>query len=100
MIYLATKKIERCLILDEIVDLPDSTALAESIRDGPVYKRDQPEGLQMRFKPFGYYSGENGDADMDAPKPVDKKRKKSVAEGDAPEKKKAKKEKKAKKDKK
>ncbi|KAI8888401.1 hypothetical protein K501DRAFT_282868 [Backusella circina FSU 941] len=96
----ATKKIERCLILDEIVDVPDSTALAESIRDGPVYKREQPEGLQMRFKPFGYYSGENGDVEMDA-KPVEKKRKKSVVvEEDSNGKKKAKKEKKVKKEKK
>lgn len=40
-----------------MVDIPDSTALAQTILDKPVYKRDQPEGLKMRFKPYGYYSG-------------------------------------------
>ncbi|CAO3698804.1 hypothetical protein G6F70_004127 [Rhizopus microsporus] len=53
------KPFEHCLILDEIVDIPDSTALAESIRDSPIYKREQPEGLKLRFLPTGYYSRED-----------------------------------------
>lgn len=54
--FLVDKPFEHCLILDEIVDIPDSTALAESIRDSPIYKREQPEGLKLRFLPTGYYS--------------------------------------------
>jgi hypothetical protein len=54
---IAPKQFDQYLVLNQVVDIPDSTALAQSILDTPVYKRDQPEGLQMRFKPYGYYSG-------------------------------------------
>lgn len=57
-IYLkAPKKFDQYLILNQVVDIPDSTAYAQSVLQTPVYKRDQPKGLQMRFKPYGYYSG-------------------------------------------
>ncbi|KAG1052071.1 hypothetical protein G6F43_005764 [Rhizopus delemar] len=84
------KPFEQYLILDEIVDIPDSTALAEAIRDSPVYKREQPEGLKMRFMPAGYYSNHEG--------PVEQQNNKRVAEAEeeGSEKKKSKKEKKKK----
>ncbi|KAF7723557.1 hypothetical protein EC973_001846 [Apophysomyces ossiformis] len=50
----APKAFERMLILDEEVEIPDSTATAEQIRDTPVTKREHPEGLKMRFKPYGF----------------------------------------------
>lgn len=53
----APKQFDQYLILNQVVDIPDSTAFAQSVLSTPVYKRDQPEGLQMRFKPYGYYSG-------------------------------------------
>ncbi|KAI9474061.1 MAG: DNA-directed RNA polymerase I, subunit RPA34.5 [Benjaminiella poitrasii] len=54
----APKKFSQYLILNQVVDIPDTTIMAQSILDKPVYKREQPEGLKMRFKPYGYYSGE------------------------------------------
>lgn len=54
---IAPKKFDQYLILNQVVDIPDTTILAQSILDKPVYKRDQPEGLKMRYKPYGYYSG-------------------------------------------
>lgn len=54
---LAPKQFDQYLILNQVVDIPDSTAFAQSVLDKPVYKRDQPEGLKMRFMPYGYYSG-------------------------------------------
>ncbi|KAI8988892.1 DNA-directed RNA polymerase I, subunit RPA34.5 [Pilobolus umbonatus] len=53
----APKPFDQHLILSEVLDIPTDTSLAESIRDTPVYKREQPEGLKMRFMPTGYYSG-------------------------------------------
>lgn len=53
----APKQFEQYLILNQVVDIPDSTAYAQAVLETPVYKRDQPEGLKMRFKPYGYYSG-------------------------------------------
>ncbi|KAI7907623.1 uncharacterized protein BX663DRAFT_491493 [Cokeromyces recurvatus] len=53
----APKKFSQYLILNQVIDIPDTTILAQSILDRPVYKREQPEGLKMRFKPYGYYSG-------------------------------------------
>ncbi|CEG84753.1 hypothetical protein RMATCC62417_18511 [Rhizopus microsporus] len=89
------KPFEHCLILDEVVDIPDSTALAESIRDSPIYKREQPEGLKLRFLPTGYYSRED-----EKPKEEENK-KRSLEEEDVKEPvKKVKKEKKDKKKKK
>lgn len=108
----APKKFDQFLILNQIVDIPDSIALAQSILDKPVYKREQPEGLKMRFKPYGYYSGQvtDGDAEMKDTKDVTadqcdvaKKRKRVETEEEDDEeadKKKVKKEKKAKKEKK
>ncbi|KAG2191409.1 hypothetical protein INT46_000229 [Mucor plumbeus] len=109
----APKKFDQFMILNQIVDIPDSIALAQSILDKPVYKRDQPEGLQMRFKPYGYYSDQvtNGDVEMkdtknvnvDQSEQVAKKRKRVENEDEDDEeedKKKVKKEKKAKKEKK
>ncbi|KAI8361770.1 hypothetical protein BD560DRAFT_404671 [Blakeslea trispora] len=54
----APKQFDQYLILNETVDIPDTTTLAHAILNTPVYKREQPEGLQMRFKPYGYYSEE------------------------------------------
>ncbi|KAI9251082.1 DNA-directed RNA polymerase I, subunit RPA34.5 [Helicostylum pulchrum] len=53
----APKKFDQYLILNQVVDIPDSTAYAQSVLDTPVYRRDQPKGLKMRFMPYGYYSG-------------------------------------------
>ncbi|KAI8351804.1 DNA-directed RNA polymerase I, subunit RPA34.5 [Choanephora cucurbitarum] len=93
----APKPFDQYLILNETVDIPDTTPLAHSILNTPVYKREQPEGLQMRFKPYGYYSEE----------PVVTKRKRVGSEEEVEEKKvkkekkdKIKKEKKSKKEKK
>ncbi|CEJ00341.1 hypothetical protein RMCBS344292_14399 [Rhizopus microsporus] len=89
------KPFEHCLILDEIVDIPDSTALAESIRDSPIYKREQPEGLKLRFLPTGYFSREDEKSEEE------KNKKRSLEEEDVKEPvKKVKKEKKDKKKKK
>ncbi|KAI8979461.1 DNA-directed RNA polymerase I, subunit RPA34.5 [Mycotypha africana] len=54
----APKTFDKYLILNQEVDIPDTTILAQSILEKPVYKREQPEGLKMRYKPYGYYSGE------------------------------------------
>jgi hypothetical protein len=51
--------------LDEEVTIPDGTQLAESIRDKPVVKRQHPEGLQMRFKPYGFDTCAPTDVDLD-----------------------------------
>lgn len=56
-LLLAPKKFNQYLILNQVVDIPDTTILAQSILDKPVYKREQPEGLKMRYMPYGYYSG-------------------------------------------
>ncbi|KAK4519965.1 uncharacterized protein ATC70_010209 [Mucor velutinosus] len=107
----APKKFDQFLILNQIVDIPDSIALAQSILDKPVYKREQPEGLKMRFKPYGYYSGQvtDGDAEMKDTKDVaadqcdvakKRKRVETEEERNDDDKKEVKKEKKAKKEKK
>ncbi|KAI9301279.1 DNA-directed RNA polymerase I, subunit RPA34.5 [Cunninghamella echinulata] len=63
----APKKISNYLILDEEVAIPDGTLLSESIRDTPITKREHPEGLKMRYKPYGYYTGQQNtkDEEMD-----------------------------------
>lgn len=91
--------------MNQIVDIPDSTAYAQSILDTPVYKRDQPEGLKMRFMPYGYYSGQvvTEEEDVEIKEtPIEKdessKRKRTTDEDTTEvEKKKSKKEKKEKK---
>ncbi|KAI9280706.1 DNA-directed RNA polymerase I, subunit RPA34.5 [Sporodiniella umbellata] len=70
------KTIEHYLTLEEKVEIPDSTQLAESIRDAPVYKREQPEGLKMRFMPTGYYSGQKRTHERTEESQVKKKAKK------------------------
>lgn len=45
------------LIMDQVVQIPDSTEIAKKIRETPVTKRPQPEGLKMRFKPYGFDTG-------------------------------------------
>ena len=91
---IAPKPFDQYLILNETVDIPDTTPLAHSILNTPVYKREQPEGLQMRFKPYGYYSEE----------PVKKRKRigseEAAVEGKKVKKDKVKKEKKSKKEKK
>ena len=79
--FSAPKKFDQFMILNQIVDIPDSIALAQSILDKPVYKRDQPEGLQMRFKPYGYYSDQvtNGDVEMKDTKNVNVDQSEQVA---------------------
>lgn len=97
------------------MEIPDSTTLAQSILDKPVYKRDQPEGLKMRFLPYGSLSGnvENTTTEVKMEEAttttkledndVDSKKRKRVSEESeqvTEEKKKVKKEKKEKKEKK
>ncbi|KAI8096932.1 DNA-directed RNA polymerase I, subunit RPA34.5 [Halteromyces radiatus] len=103
----APTRFTQCLILDEEVTIPDGTQLAESIRDSPVTKRQHPEGLKMRFKPYGFDTCEpedvepnqiiNKDIKKDDQQHTDKKRKKHKVDDDDNDKKKKKKEKKAKK---
>ncbi|KAL1932068.1 hypothetical protein VTP01DRAFT_9124 [Rhizomucor pusillus] len=50
----ATKEFAHRLIVNQVVDIPDSTEIAKEIRDRPLEKRQQPEGLKMRFKPYGF----------------------------------------------
>ncbi|KAI8365257.1 uncharacterized protein BYT42DRAFT_589354 [Radiomyces spectabilis] len=50
----APKPFAQELILDEEVAVPDSLALAEEIKNRPVTKRTQPEGMKMEFKPYGF----------------------------------------------
>ncbi|KAI8328150.1 DNA-directed RNA polymerase I, subunit RPA34.5 [Chlamydoabsidia padenii] len=95
----APKEISNYFILDEEVTVPDGTALAESIRDKPVVKRQHPEGLQMRFKPYGFDTCEPTDLDQltkkvkkdDDDSHTDKKRKKVKTDEDKKKKKKEKK---------
>ncbi|KAI8083761.1 DNA-directed RNA polymerase I, subunit RPA34.5 [Thamnidium elegans] len=99
----APKKFDQYLILNQVVDIPDSTSYAQSVLDTPVYKRDQPEGLKMRFMPYGYYSGQvTKDVEMVKEEPIEEepKRKRVSEDDNETEKKKAKKEKKEKKEKK
>ncbi|KAI8143619.1 DNA-directed RNA polymerase I, subunit RPA34.5 [Fennellomyces sp. T-0311] len=50
----APKGFSQYLVLDEQVDIPDSTEIAKEIQSRPPPKREQPENLQMRFKPYGF----------------------------------------------
>ncbi|KAI9269201.1 DNA-directed RNA polymerase I, subunit RPA34.5 [Phascolomyces articulosus] len=50
----APKEFSQYLILDEQVNVPDSLEIAKEISSRPPAKRDQPENLQMRFKPYGF----------------------------------------------
>ncbi|KAI8062533.1 DNA-directed RNA polymerase I, subunit RPA34.5 [Gongronella butleri] len=100
----APKAVSTFMILDEEISIPDGTALAESIRDRPLEKRTHPEGLKMRFKPYGFDTrAPNDDGDDvsmgDAPAPA-KKRKVTKGDDDDTKAKKEKKEKKEKKHKK
>ncbi|CAO3585123.1 unnamed protein product [Absidia cylindrospora] len=98
----APKEISSYFILDEEVNIPDGTQLAESIRDTPVIKRQHPEGLKMRFKPYGFDTREPTGTDSvsssmhDQDSHIDKKRKSAKGDDDG-DKKKKKKEKKEKK---
>lgn len=49
------------MILDEQVVIPDSTEVAKEILSRPVEPRPQPDGLKMRFKPYGFDTGNQGD---------------------------------------
>ncbi|KAG2229113.1 hypothetical protein INT48_002929, partial [Thamnidium elegans] len=95
----APKKFDQYLILNQVVDIPDSTSYAQSVLDTPVYKRDQPEGLKMRFMPYGQVTK---DVEMVKEEPIEEepKRKRVSEDDNETEKKKAKKEKKEKKEKK
>ncbi|KAJ1971118.1 hypothetical protein H4R35_005458, partial [Dimargaris xerosporica] len=50
--------VTRHLSLVETVDIPDFSQLTEEIRTRPRPKRPQPKDLRMRFKPYGFDSGE------------------------------------------
>jgi hypothetical protein len=51
---LAPKPIKHKLILDEKVEIPDTTEIGEEIKNKPWPIREQPQGMQMRFKPYGF----------------------------------------------
>lgn len=55
--FTASKEVKHKLILDEHVAIPDSTEVAKEILSRPVEPRPQPEGLKMRFKPYGFDTG-------------------------------------------
>ena len=57
-ILLAPKEFSQYLILDEQVNVPDSIEIAKEISSRPPEKRDQPENLEMRFKPYGFDTGD------------------------------------------
>ncbi|CAO3687779.1 unnamed protein product [Umbelopsis ramanniana] len=50
----APKPIKHKLILDEKVEIPDTTEIGEEIKNKPWPIREQPQGMQMRFKPYGF----------------------------------------------
>ncbi|ORX76930.1 hypothetical protein K493DRAFT_311107 [Basidiobolus meristosporus CBS 931.73] len=54
----APTKFARKLNLVQKVDIPDSTEVATTIRDREYVPRAHPEGLKMRFKPYGFDTGE------------------------------------------
>ncbi|KAI7860232.1 DNA-directed RNA polymerase I, subunit RPA34.5 [Circinella umbellata] len=54
----APKEFSQYLILDEEVNVPDSIEIAKEISSRPPAKRDQPENLEMRFKPYGFDTGD------------------------------------------
>ena len=57
VIYIAPKEFSQYLVLNEQVDIPDSTETAKEIQSRPPPQREQPENLQMRFKPYGFDTG-------------------------------------------
>ncbi|KAI9495821.1 DNA-directed RNA polymerase I, subunit RPA34.5 [Zychaea mexicana] len=50
----APKEFSQYMILDEQVNVPDSIEIAKEISSRPPAKRDQPENMKMRFKPYGF----------------------------------------------
>ncbi|OZJ06986.1 hypothetical protein BZG36_00199 [Bifiguratus adelaidae] len=48
------KPFDHRLIINQVVDIPDSTSQAQEILDKPITKRTHPEGLKMRFHPYGF----------------------------------------------
>ncbi|KAK9768777.1 hypothetical protein K7432_000297 [Basidiobolus ranarum] len=57
----APAKFTRKLNLVQKVDIPDSTEVATTIRDREYVPREHPEGLKMRFKPYGFDTGDKRD---------------------------------------
>jgi hypothetical protein len=43
--------------LDEKVEIPDTTEIGEETKNKPWPIREQPHGMQMRFKPYGFDTG-------------------------------------------
>ncbi|ORX56963.1 hypothetical protein DM01DRAFT_1334518 [Hesseltinella vesiculosa] len=82
----APKSISNYLILDEEIDIPDGVALAEAIRERPIPKREQPTGLQMRFKPYGFDT--NPDSEQPRDTAMETPAKKRKVDDDQPSKKK------------
>ncbi|KAL0090619.1 hypothetical protein J3Q64DRAFT_1706300 [Phycomyces blakesleeanus] len=72
----APKTFKHNLILTREVEIPDSEKIAETIRDTPLGKRQQPEGLKMRFKPYGFDTGAAKVSDEEPEKKKVKKEKK------------------------
>ncbi|CAO3636135.1 unnamed protein product [Cunninghamella blakesleeana] len=60
----APKKFSNYLILDEEVIIPDGITISETIRDTPITKREHPEGLKMRYKPYGYFTNPQQENDI------------------------------------
>ncbi|KAI7886537.1 hypothetical protein K492DRAFT_177326 [Lichtheimia hyalospora FSU 10163] len=83
---IASKEVKHKLILDEQVAIPDSTEVAKEILSRPVEPRPQPDGLKMRFKPYGFDTGapittETKASNKGAVDKEEKKRKRSTEEG-------------------
>ncbi|RUS24268.1 hypothetical protein BC938DRAFT_473859 [Jimgerdemannia flammicorona] len=45
------------MTINQVVQLPDASSIAEEIRNKPVVKREHPAGLKMRFRPYGFDTG-------------------------------------------
>lgn len=43
--------------MDEQVEILDTTEIGKEIKNRPWPIREQPQGMQMRFKPYGFDTG-------------------------------------------
>ncbi|KAM3589610.1 hypothetical protein VKS41_000468 [Umbelopsis sp. WA50703] len=83
----APKPIKHQLILDEKVEIPDPTEIGEQIKNTPWPIREQPEGMKMRFKPYGFDTGDSVSAASAEPSKEKKKKDKKRSHEDSSEKK-------------
>ncbi|KAI9311989.1 hypothetical protein BX666DRAFT_1991675 [Dichotomocladium elegans] len=83
----ASKPVKKYFVLDEEINVPDSREAAEAILAKPLIPRPQPEGLKMRFKPYGFDTG----APTTQPEKEPKKRKREHEKEKKEKKKKSKK---------